>query len=267
MRIGFYGAGRVGTVLGRYFVAKGMNVSGYYNRTPQKAAYAANATRSVQFLTVNELLQNSDIIFITVSDDSIHSVVNALGNLPDKIICHTSGAKGSVFGIDTYASASLHPPLAFTSADMDIAVLDDISFVLEGSGRGFDKFRTFLSDHSIKFLQINSADKPAYHAAACMVSNYMATLLHCGQSILQEIGLDESVFDALIVNNLSNILKTSPSQALTGPIMRGDVSTVKLHLEHLPKKALPLYKALGRETTELARLSPEKKEELLNLLK
>ena len=78
MRIGFIGAGRVGCTFGKYFREHGIEVSGYYNRTAEKAKEAAEFTDTLYYEDVNDLISESDAIFITVSDNSISKVFSSL---------------------------------------------------------------------------------------------------------------------------------------------------------------------------------------------
>ncbi len=115
MRIGFIGAGKVGCTLGKYFRENGIPVSGYYNRTSEHAKEAAEFTDTLYYEDVNDLINESDMIFITVSDNSIPMVYGSLDKkiLAGKIIAHSSGAlSSSVFtdsGTYGFYGYSIHP--------------------------------------------------------------------------------------------------------------------------------------------------------------
>ena len=89
-------------------------------------------------------------------------------------------------------------------------------------------------------------DKPLYHAAACLASNYLTTLLHNVEEIYQSLGMERqdalTAFWPLVRGTLNNIETKGTVQALTGPISRGDVGTVEKHLnafrEKLPDKVM-----------------------------
>ena len=100
IRIGFYGAGRVGCTLGRYFREHGLSVMGYYNRTRERAEEAAGWTGAAVYESVHSLLTECDAIFLTVSDQAISSVVKELAD--------TESLSGKIYGA-TYLSDDAEP--------------------------------------------------------------------------------------------------------------------------------------------------------------
>ena len=126
-------------------------------------------------------------------------------------------------------------------------------------------------------LEIEVEKKRLYHAAAVAASNYLVTLVHLALELNKAAGLPgDTPFDALhplIKGTLSNINAKGIPDALTGPIARGDVETVSVHLEAIEKDApalLSLYKCLGLYTVDLARakgLSKDVADKLVVLLR
>lgn len=98
MKIGFIGAGKVGTTLAKAFVEAGLNVVGFYSRSPKSAQFSAQFTGSEAFQTIETLVTAADLILLTVPDDALPAVIARLRPLPlsGKTICHTSG----VYSID-----------------------------------------------------------------------------------------------------------------------------------------------------------------------
>ena len=94
MNIGFIGAGKVGYSLGKYLSVNGIGLSGYYSRNLNSAEEAAEFTGTKAFTTLEELLRESTVIFITVPDGAITDVFNNIRELgiSGKLICHCSGA-------------------------------------------------------------------------------------------------------------------------------------------------------------------------------
>ncbi len=94
MKIGFFGAGKVGFSLGKYFSDNGLSVTGYYNRNKESALEAANFTGTKCFDSPEELINESDCIFLTVSDGAIKSVYDSIKSpmLSGKMLCHCSGS-------------------------------------------------------------------------------------------------------------------------------------------------------------------------------
>ena len=68
MRAGFIGAGKVGFTLGKYLAMHGIEISGYYSRTPVSAKEAAEFTQSRYYTSIEEITKDSDTLFLTVPD-------------------------------------------------------------------------------------------------------------------------------------------------------------------------------------------------------
>ena len=106
---------------------------------------------------------------------------------------------------------------------------------------------------------VPEAGKPLYHAAACLASNTLTTLIHMVEEIYLSLGLERSeairAFWPLVMGTLKNIERSGSVQALTGPISRGDAGTIDQHIralrERLPEY-LPTYREMGLLTVELA---------------
>ena len=90
MRAGFIGAGKVGFTLGKYLAMHGIEISGYYSRTPASAKEAAEFTQSRYYTSIEEITKDSDTLFLTVPDGTIGEIWDDMRNLPikNKNICH-----------------------------------------------------------------------------------------------------------------------------------------------------------------------------------
>ncbi|WP_202709217.1 DUF2520 domain-containing protein [Sporosalibacterium faouarense] len=286
MKIGFIGAGKVGTAFGIYLNNQGFAIHGYHSRTIESAQRAADLTDSIAENTIDKLVKNSDIIFITTNDDEIASICNFLveENLLSKgqILVHMSGASSSkIFhrakekGCSVY---SLHPLQSFADIEKAVKDLKNTVFSLEGDEDKIDILENMLKSMGNSYFKIESDEKPIYHAAACVVSNYLVSLMDYGLSLFESIGINKTdgfkALHPLIEGSIKNIYELGTEQALTGPIVRGDTETILKHLKAIQNKkadSLKLYQTLGLETLNLAKrakLRDENKEkELENILK
>ncbi len=268
MRIGFIGAGKVGTAFGAYLSSKGLCISGFYSRTPESARNAAKLSNSSFFSDVRKLSDNTDILFITTSDDSIETVCDQLTKdcilRQGQIIVHMSGAlPSSVLKSSRQAGCyvcSMHPLQAFADINKAVEDLPDTYFSIEGDEEKIHILEDILKAAGNRYFVIKPQDKTIYHAAACVFSNYLTTLMNEGLGMLSSIGIDSAEgFEAvlpLIKGTISNIAALGPDKALTGPIARGDASTVQKHLTAI-NTAIPdmleLYSYLAEKTFELAK--------------
>ena len=94
MRAGFIGAGKVGFSLGKYLKENGVEITGYFSKSPESAKSAADFTNTKLYKSIENILSDSDTLFITVPDGQISKVWDYMKNLDikNKNICHCSGS-------------------------------------------------------------------------------------------------------------------------------------------------------------------------------
>lgn len=265
--IAFIGAGRVSTALGLYFKNKGFEIQGYLSRNIESTKKASNPSQSTPYTELNALIRDSGIIWITTPDDQIHAVVKQIAELSieqkkEKLILHASGAH-SLSVLEPlqqagYNIACAHPLLAFGDSPETVLKLDSVWFAIENTADSSQLLDNFFKKCGNRTFRIEPEKKTLYHAAACVLSNYLVTLLDASYQIFEKSGLTkEDIGQAttpLLESVIENIQGKPGSEALTGPIKRGDNSTVQMHLDvlqaYMPEMA-ELYKLLGRHTMQM----------------
>ena len=107
---------------------------------------------------------------------------------------------------------------------------------------------------------IAEADRVLYHAALAHASNHGVTLVAQAMEMLDRIGVEEPgrYLQALVTASMGNALRDGDA-ALTGPIIRGDIDTVRAHLDAIDTAPLPAstaatYRALARATAARHRI-------------
>ena len=279
------GAGMVGTAIGHLLVKAGHRIVAVADPS------AAHLKRSQSYIGAptfsNPALAVSDAqcILITTPDDRISSVCGSLADcatLKGKKVFHMSGA-GGLDLLEPAArqgalTASIHPLQSFSSIDGAIASSPGSYFGVTAVS-GLKK----LSSGIVRDLRgipiaIDPAQKPLYHAAACVASNYLVSLLSVVESLYLSIGFSEKdarrAYLPLVYGSLKNIEKQGCPGALTGPIARGDSGTVARHMKAMvsshPDYA-PLYAHMGRIAVKLARekgtLNANQAKTIMDLLK
>ena len=261
--IGFIGAGRVGFTLGRYFVENGLNVSGYYSRTYEHAVSASQFTDSKSYKTIDELIAASSIIFITVNDSQIQTVWELCkkSDLTNKILCHCSGAMtASVFsGIEQTKAYgySVHLLFSFNDKYNSYKEISKAFFTVEGDENHIDYVTDIIKKTGNEYVVIDGTIKDKYHGAAVFVSNLVIGLFHSGKKLLMDCGFcDEQAQKALIplfINNAANLSCVGESSALTGPVDRNDLDTVKKNINCLDDDYKDIYVKLSRQLVEIAK--------------
>jgi predicted short-subunit dehydrogenase-like oxidoreductase (DUF2520 family) len=239
MKIGFIGAGKVGSAFGHYLKDKGLEVIGYYSKSSSSAKRAAEFTNT-DFYELKQLVDGCEYIFITTPDDDISAVWSKLKsfNLQDKKIFHMSGSLSSeIFDdIDNHRAFgySLHPLFPFIDNN-SYKGLNDAIFTIEGKKTA--EIEGFLSISKINCFEIKSENKTKYHAAAVFASNYIVSLAKISKQLFLECGIPEMEVNKalypLMAGAVNNIFEKGVENALTGPIIRGDIGTIKKHREVL----------------------------------
>ncbi|NLB51413.1 MAG: DUF2520 domain-containing protein [Syntrophomonadaceae bacterium] len=266
-RIGIIGAGVVGTAIGVVLFEKGYEITGVHDINTESTQQLVERIGCTAYKSPHEVSRSADILFITTSDSSIENVVNTLADdrafFAGQIIVHMSGAQSSEildrakeFGAKVL---SVHPLQSFAGLDLAIQSLPGSIFSIEGDRDAFDAAVCIVETLGGEYFFIDRKAKPLYHAGACVVSNYLVTLIDFGAKLLESTGIPKGmVLKALLplingtINNVENI---GIPKALTGPIARGDLSTVLNHLDCLEEMApelMKLYCLLGFYTARIA---------------
>lgn len=261
MKIGFIGAGKVGSSLGKYFSDSG-TVMGYSSRSADSARFAAELTSSKFYENVETLVNACDVIFITTPDDVIHQVWEELKefSISGKTVCHCSGSLSSaVFsGIEETGAygLSVHPLQAISDRENSVHLLKDCVFTVEGDERKIGEIKSLLEGFGNTVKTIFAKDKTLYHAAAVFVSNLPIALTQIGTDILKRCGFDDEsarkALAPLIVGSANNAALKGAVKALTGPVERGDAETVSAHLGAINEKEKEVYLLLTNKLVEIA---------------
>ena len=269
MRIGIIGAGKVGGALCKSLQEAGVNVVGLTAGTEADTLAAAAKFQVKGFASNEELAANSDVLFLTVPDRLVGAVASELAqvftnrsdaqSLQGKTFFHCSGSLGleelkplAELGADI---GSLHPLQSFASADVSFQGID---MAVDGTPEAQQTGQAIAELLGAQIFVVPAAERKAYHAAACFASNYVVAAMAVAQELMSkwtptpEAGL--AALLALFDGTARNLHQSKLArEALTGPIARGDINTVKAHLAVLPPKIAEVYKALGKETICLAR--------------
>jgi len=263
-KIGFIGAGPVGTAFGVRLSQLGYEVIAVYDVSLVAAQRFTKAVPGCQiYEKTQELADTTEFVFITTPDDIIPKVAAELNWHTGQSVVHCSGAistqalepakqQGALVG-------SIHPCQTFASIDQAIENLPGSTFAIEAE----EPLRDILTDMAIAlkgdWVYLTAEDKALYHAAACIACNYFYTIVKLATDLWQNFGKSTAeatkAYLPLLHGSVNNIGNVGFPHCLTGPIARGDLATIRKHLAALEKYApdmLPLYKELGFWTIPIA---------------
>jgi predicted short-subunit dehydrogenase-like oxidoreductase (DUF2520 family) len=248
------GTGMVGTAIGFLLRKAGYKITSISDKSPAALKKAKAYIGAEPFRDPQEAIQKADCILITTPDDAISSACGEIALCPsikNKFVFHMSGAGDlDILGAAKKAGAavaSIHPLQSFSSIDQAIKNIPGSYFAITSDKKSQAPARNIvLNLGGIPFF-ISSNQKPLYHAAACIASNYLVALMNTVESIYQAIGLNEKdakkAYLPLVYGSLRNIENSGSIPSLTGPIARGDSGTIKKHISAINKN-LPQYSSL-----------------------
>ncbi len=290
--VAIIGAGRVGSAVGFLLNRAGYSVTGVAARTLASAEKAA-AFIGAGIATADAVQATSgaDIVFITTPDRAIREVCSALAAAgaikAGAVVVHTSGAH-SLDMLDAAKErgawrAVLHPLQSLASREDGVRNLPGSYFRVEADPEAIGPAKAVVKELGGTELVMPEwhSDKESaalYHAGAVAVSNYFVALVDYGLKFYEALGAEKKealkAVLPLIKGTLHNIETLGLPDALTGPIMRGDVETVRQHLTAMRKRTpelVNLYQTLAQQTVSVARekgsITKETADELLKQLR
>jgi predicted short-subunit dehydrogenase-like oxidoreductase (DUF2520 family) len=297
INIAIIGAGRVGSTIAGYLVKKNLKklkitaISSKTKKSLSRSQETIKGDKQDILFTLNniEAVKRANCLLLCTPDDLIEPVCNDIFShdkiqANDYMAIHLSGSKK----INVLAEASkkgasvgcMHPIKSFASSQESIKSLGGTTYGLT--------FQTIKEEETLKRLVkalngkhiiIENDSKPLYHAITCIASNYLVSLIDYSLSMADKIKIPlPDILEPILKlseGTIDNIKKMGSKKSLTGPIARGDASTIRAHIEsirqHMGLEDLKIYKALGRHTSKIARnnkwLDEDKYFELMEILK
>ena len=264
------GAGVVGTALAARLVRAGLPVIGLHGRQVDLSD-AARAISGVVASTgdIPDIIAESDVVIISVRDERVPEVAQRLAHehrlRPDQILLHTSGANPARTILSpavpyVRAVGTLHPLVSFADPRVAIEGMNDVAFGIEGDEPARAMAKRIVRALGARAVFLEAENLALYHAGAVMASNYVVAMADTAQTLLVRAGVppDQAlpVLIPLLNSVVQNLARLGLPGALTGPVERGDVSSVERHLKTLEARApelLPLYRLVGRDVLRLAR--------------
>lgn len=287
MRVGFVGAGAVGTALAVTLAQRGYLVVATASRTmasAERLADAVNATTPAACLALpdpQQVADRCDMVFITTPDDVIEEVAGRIRWRPGQFMVHCSGALSSDDLRSVTAKGAqvggFHPLQSFAGVAEALQNIPGSMFGLEADEPLLTSLEEMARRLDGRWVHLRAEDKVLYHAAAVMTSNYTVALMKMATDLWLLFGTSRSeAVEALLPllrGTVGNITRIGLPACLTGPIARGDYGTVEKHLRALEDRAPQLteaYRMLGLQALEVSaakgRAAPEHIERLRLML-
>jgi len=282
LKTGFIGAGTTGTALAVRLSQKECPVVAVSSRTLSSAQKLAGLVPNCRIChTAQEVAEAAELVFITTPDDIIAQVCGEVRWYERQSVVHCSGAHS----VDILEPArklgatvgSFHPLQTFADVDQAMENLPGSTFALEAKEPLLSMLKEFTSLLNGNWVELKPGDKVLYHAAAVFACNYLVTLVKLALDLWLDFGVSSKeatrALLPLLQGTINNIDNIGLPDCLTGPVARGDLGTIKRHLNALEVKSpslLTTYKELGLQTIPIAlakgKVNEQKAEEMKALL-
>lgn len=274
MKCNLIGAGRLGKNIAiSLFSAQIIHELSICNQSELSAKNACHVLGTGRPIAHLDTLPQGDVTWLACNDDSLRPLIQELREKklikPGNFVIHCSGVLNSSIlnplKDQGCAIASFHPLKSFRSGYLDAKAFDGVYCAIEGDEVVCSWLTESFSHLGASLVSLSSQSKASYHAGACMASNYFITLAACSKALFCDSGISDEqaqgMVGHLMQGAIDNWLATKNSgDALTGPLMRGDVETLALHLQAVEDPLIhALYKTAGLATLPLTQLVAEKK--------
>ena len=272
------GAGRLGTVLGAALVRRGWTATAIVDKDSEAARESRRIIGQGKVHPYRPGLSPKgrdgtvglgDVVIIAVPDDVVSRVAAGLArsgvSWAGRFVFHTSGLlPARVLGPLRKRGAriaSVHPVQSFPRKDAPASIFRGITWGVDGDPAAVAAAEEMVRDLRGNVLLLSEKDKPLYHAACSLASNAMIALEWTASGLLGAAGIGEKAAAGMLFplaqGTLQNVNNLGLEKALTGPILRGDVVTVRKHLEALRDDlhARGVYLVMGKQILRLAEKS------------
>ena len=262
--IGIVGAGAVGTALGVALSRAGWPVHAVASRDRVRREHFRDlvGVRSV-FVDTQALIEEVELILLAIPDDAIAPLAASVRMYGGQAMVHTSGALGADVLLPAMAAGtqvgSFHPLVAFADTERAVEALRGATIAIEGDEQLLDLLGRMAEALGATPVRLAPGSKAAYHAAAVLAAGGFVALLDAIAELGRVAGLDEhgalAIYGPLIEGTLGNARSLGIRQALTGPVTRGDVGTLRTHVAALRAHApgvVDLYRAAAVREIDLA---------------
>ncbi len=260
------GTGRVAQAMGRLLAERGEPVRAVAGRDAARTtAAAAFIGPRVKPADLAAAAKRAARVLIAVSDGAVSEVAQGLAEhgMRRGIALHTCGAMGAEALAPLAAAGvscgALHPLQTFATPEQGLSALPGCLFAIDGDPAALawaEGIAHLLGGEALRFP---AQGRPLYHAAAVMASNYIVALVDAAAMLMSAAGVGQQralrALGPLAEASVANALRLGPAQALTGPIQRGDLLTVKGHMRALhsaPESVRELYRWAGLHALQLA---------------
>ncbi len=276
------GFGKLGSSLARLLQKNRAVTLRIMDVRPYESAFTAVIGKDAYFNEISaSLIESSHFIFICTADDQIPDVVSRLQSfsLKNKFVVHTSGATDAeilnVLRKQGAAIGSFHPLQTFNIPFLPAEHWQSIYCTFQGDAKILASLKELLRNNGPKIIQVDGTQKKAVHLAAVVAANFQTALYTWAAEILAEAGIDNisagKLLGPLAEQTARNFSQKTLQEILSGPIQRGDLGTIREHVNYLcqhgDETSLRLYRLLSEKLLQNDKLPVQNRDLLMAFFK
>ncbi len=266
--INIIGCGRAaGSLVRLWRQAGSVHIGGVCNRSLQSSRTAVDVLGAGTAVAAPDQLEPADFWLIGTNDEQIAptalKICKLRTSLEGSIVFHLCGRHGTDILAPLTDSgcrvAAAHPVRSLTHERISLAEFEGTAIVAEGSEETLDALSTLFVSIGGVWLPVKNIDRGLYHAALSIISNVTKGVTWKAQNWLENAGIPHqmaaAVAQKLLAITVEDIARSGAKHSITGPIVRGDTSTVEAHLKALEDRDPAdgdIYRVLARTVFELA---------------
>ncbi len=262
------GAGRMGLSLASLLQRSGgfvsVTVIGRASEAPPHPLFSGSEPRAKYRVGFELAGPTPAAILLAVPDDAIAKVVRELagsGYCAGAAVLHLSGATErellAPLAAQGCSTGVLHPLRAVADAMGGAEALRGAWYGVEAEGAALALASRIVTAAGGRMLRLDGGSRALYHAAAVAASNHVVVLLALAERMMTDAGVAaedaRGALADLARGSVADVERCGPRDALTGPVARGDLATVRAHLDALPAEPRAVYMALSRVALRIAR--------------
>jgi len=260
MRITLVGPGRAGMSLALAAGEVGNSIVAVVGRTNESAKAAAEQLGAAA-LVPGDPLPASDLLVVATRDSVIEMMAEALAPQAGSTTAavHLSGLVPvaaldalSAVGLQTGAFHPLQTLPEPATGHQRISGAWVAVTAEEPLRAALHRLAETMGAHA---FDLADAAKAIYHAAASAAANFPIAALTMAADLFEEAGVPFAAARPLVQAAVANAFEMGPRAALTGPVARGDVATVKAQLQAVAAAAPEWLAAFARSVEILAELT------------
>jgi predicted short-subunit dehydrogenase-like oxidoreductase (DUF2520 family) len=261
-KLGFIGAGRVGTGLALSLSRARCRVVAVASRSPASAKRLAKRLPGARACPAQQVADLADLVFLTVPDDAIEAVASSIRWRAGSACVHCSGAGEldllAKAAADGAAVGGFHPLRMFGEPGKSFN-LRGCAVAIAGPEALAKELARLARALGARPLRLPEGGRALYHAAANFSGAFVIALVQETVALWGKLGIAEA--DALAAllpllrGTVDNVERLGAAGGLGSAVARGDAGTIRRHLDALAKTApesLELYRLLSLRTLPLA---------------